>query len=129
MKMKDWFNHADRCNSDVFCFLALSFLLFLVIGCRGPSSPPEDAPGSDPKPCWGLQKGRISTCWFLAGAGGIDSFCSCSTIPPMHTVALVCQSRFWANPDLPICLAAAQPDFIVGLMWATFGWKVTMLYA
>ncbi len=59
--------------------------------------------------------------------GAVTPFCSCSTIPMLRGL-LSAKAGF--GPTLTfLFISPLLNPIIVGLMWATFGWKVTLLYA
>lgn len=61
------------------------------------------------------------------GTGALTPFCSCSTISMLRGL-LSAKAGF--GPTLTFLFVSPLLNpIIVGLMWATFGWKVTMLYA
>ena len=72
--------------------------------------------------------GRKGKGYLLASLlGAVTPFCSCSTIPMLRGL-LSAKAGF--GPTLTFCLFhRCFNPIIVGLMWVTFGWKVTLLYA
>lgn len=73
----------------------------------------------------GARKGRGYLLAALLGA--VTPFCSCSTIPMLRGL-LSAKAGF--GPTLTFLFVSPLLNpIIVGLMWMTFGWKVTLLYA
>ena len=73
----------------------------------------------------GAKKGKGYLLASLLGA--VTPFCSCSTIPMLRGL-LSAKAGF--GPTLTFLFVSPLLNpIIVGLMWVTFGWKVTLLYA
>ncbi|MGL5293241.1 MAG: permease [Aeromonas sp.] len=111
--------------SQMFLFLALELsVLFLVISA-GVSLIRQKIPDAKIQAMLGARKGR----GYLIAAvlGALTPFCSCSTIPMLRGL-LSAKAGF--GPTLTFLFVSPLLNpIIVGLMWATFGWKVTALYA
>lgn len=122
--MNDWLTMLTDA-SQMFLFLALELsVLFLVISA-GVSLIRQKIPDSKIQAMLGARKGR----GYLISAvlGALTPFCSCSTIPMLRGL-LSAKAGF--GPTLTFLFVSPLLNpIIVGLMWATFGWKVTMLYA
>jgi uncharacterized membrane protein YraQ (UPF0718 family) len=124
MKMNDWLTMLTDA-SQMFLFLAFELsVLFLVISA-GVSLIRQKIPDAKIQAMLGARKGR----GYLISAvlGALTPFCSCSTIPMLRGL-LSAKAGF--GPTLTFLFVSPLLNpIIVGLMWATFGWKVTMLYA
>ncbi|MGL5289915.1 MAG: permease, partial [Aeromonas sp.] len=122
--MNDWLTMLTDA-SQMFLFLALELsVLFLVISA-GVSLIRQKIPDAKIQAMLGARKGR----GYLIAAvlGALTPFCSCSTIPMLRGL-LSAKAGF--GPTLTFLFVSPLLNpIIVGLMWATFGWKVTMLYA
>lgn len=122
--MNDWLSMlADA--SQMFLFLAFELsVLFLVISA-GVSLIRQKIPDTKIQAMLGARKGRG---YFISAAlGALTPFCSCSTIPMLRGL-LSAKAGF--GPTLTFLFVSPLLNpIIVGLMWATFGWKVTVLYA
>ncbi|MBW3805091.1 permease [Aeromonas jandaei] len=111
--------------SHMFLFLAFELsILFLVISA-GVSLLRQKIPDEKIQRLLGARKGRGYLLSALLGA--VTPFCSCSTIPMLRGL-LSAKAGF--GPTLTfLFISPLLNPIIVGLMWATFGWKVTLLYA
>ncbi|MCS3767901.1 uncharacterized membrane protein YraQ (UPF0718 family) [Aeromonas hydrophila] len=122
--MNDWLTML-RDASQMFLFLAFELsVLFLVISA-GVSLIRQKIPDTKIQAMLGARKGRG---YFISAAlGALTPFCSCSTIPMLRGL-LSAKAGF--GPTLTFLFVSPLLNpIIVGLMWATFGWKVTILYA
>lgn len=106
-------------------FLAVELsVLFLVIS-TGVSLIRQKIPDEKIQRMLGARHGKGYLLSALLGA--VTPFCSCSTIPMLRGL-LSAKAGF--GPTLTFLFISPQLNpIIVGLMWATFGWKVTLLYA
>ncbi|WP_349918596.1 permease [Aeromonas veronii] len=122
--MNDWLTMLTDA-SQMFLFLAFELsVLFLVISA-GVSLIRQKIPDAKIQAMLGARKGR----GYLISAvlGALTPFCSCSTIPMLRGL-LSAKAGF--GPTLTFLFVSPLLNpIIVGLMWATFGWKVTVLYA
>ncbi|EPC3540689.1 permease [Aeromonas hydrophila] len=122
--MNDWLTMLTDA-SQMFLFLAFELsVLFLVISA-GVSLIRQKIPDTQIQAMLGARKGRG---YFISAAlGALTPFCSCSTIPMLRGL-LSAKAGF--GPTLTFLFVSPLLNpIIVGLMWATFGWKVTVLYA
>lgn len=111
--------------SHMFLFLAFELsILFLVISA-GVSLLRQKIPDEKIQRLLGARKGRGYLLSALLGA--VTPFCSCSTIPMLRGL-LSAKAGFGPTITFLFISPLLNP-IIVGLMWATFGWKVTLLYA
>ncbi|MEH8230973.1 permease [Aeromonas veronii] len=109
----------------MFLFLAFELsILFLAISA-GVSLLRQKIPDEKIQHLLGARKGRGYLLSALLGA--ITPFCSCSTIPMLRGL-LSAKAGFGPTITFLFISPLLNP-IIVGLMWATFGWKVTLLYA
>ncbi|MEZ2574366.1 MULTISPECIES: permease [Buttiauxella] len=110
--------------SKMFLFLAAELsLLFLVISL-GVNLLRQKIPDSKIQAMLGARKGRGYVIAALLGA--ITPFCSCSTIPMLRGLL---SARAGFGPTLTFLFVSPLLNpIIVGLMWATFGLKITLLY-
>nr|WP_236662029.1 permease [Aeromonas jandaei] len=109
----------------MFLFLAFELsILFLVISA-GVSLLRQKIPDEKIQRLLGARKGRGYLLSELLGA--VTPFCSCSTIPMLRGL-LSAKAGFGPTITFLFISPLLNP-IIVGLMWATFGWKVTLLYA
>ena len=122
--MNDWLTMLTDA-SQMFLFLAFELsVLFLVISA-GVSLIRQKIPDAKIQAMLGARKGR----GYLISAvlGALTPFCSCSTIPMLRGL-LSAKAGF--GPTLTFLFVSPLLNpIIIGLMWATFGWKVTVLYA
>lgn len=100
--------------AEMFVFLAVELSLLFIVISAGVSLRRQKVPDHKIQQMMGARKGRGYLLAALLGA--VTPFCSCSTIPMLRGL-LSAKAGF--GPTLTI----------VGLMWMTFGWKVTLLYA
>ncbi|WOE86645.1 permease [Aeromonas veronii] len=111
--------------AQMFLFLAVELsVLFLVISA-GVSLIRQKIPDEKIQRMLGARHGK----GYLLSAqlGAVTPFCSCSTIPMLRGL-LSAKAGF--GPTLTfLFISPLLNPIIVGLMWATFGWKVTLLYA
>ncbi|MGL4827502.1 MAG: permease [Vibrionaceae bacterium] len=111
--------------AKMFLFLALelSLLFLLISGCV--SWLRQRIPDEKIQKLLGGRRGKG---YLIAAAlGSLTPFCSCSTIPMLRGL-LSAKAGF--GPTLTFLFVSPLLNpIIVGLMWATFGWKVTLLYA
>lgn len=111
--------------AKMFLFLALelSLLFLLISGCV--SWLRQRIPDEKIQQLLGGRRGKG---YLIAAAlGSLTPFCSCSTIPMLRGL-LSAKAGF--GPTLTFLFVSPLLNpIIVGLMWATFGWKVTLLYA
>ncbi|AHY13771.1 MULTISPECIES: permease [Citrobacter] len=111
--------------AEMFLFLAveLSALFFLI--SAGVSLIRQKIPDQKIQRMLGARKGRGYILASLLGA--VTPFCSCSTIPMLRGL-LSAKAGF--GPTLTFLFVSPLLNpIIIGLMWVTFGWKVTLLYA
>lgn len=110
--------------AKMFLFLALELsALFLVIS-TGVSLIRQKIPDTKIQAMLGARKGKGYVVSALLGA--LTPFCSCSTIPMLRGL-LSAKAGF--GPTLTFLFVSPLLNpIIVGLIWVTFGWKVTVLY-
>lgn len=110
--------------SEMFVFLAVELsLLFLVISLAV-SLIRQKIPDTKIQAMLGARKGRGYVIAALLGA--LTPFCSCSTIPMLRGL-LSAKAGF--GPTLTFLFVSPLLNpIIIGLMWVTFGLKVTLLY-
>lgn len=122
--MNDWLTMLTDA-SRMFVFLAVELsVLFLVISA-GVSLIRQKIPDAKIQAMLGARKGRGYLISALLGA--LTPFCSCSTIPMLRGL-LSAKAGF--GPTLTFLFVSPLLNpIIVGLMWVTFGWKLTVLYA
>ncbi|MDM6731487.1 permease [Citrobacter braakii] len=111
--------------AEMFLFLAveLSVLFFLI--SAGVSLIRQKIPDHKIQKMLGAKKGKGYILASLLGA--VTPFCSCSTIPMLRGL-LSAKAGF--GPTLTFLFVSPLLNpIIIGLMWVTFGWKVTLLYA
>ena len=122
--MNDWLTMLTDA-SRMFVFLAVELsVLFLVISAAV-SLIRQKIPDAKIQVMLGARKGR----GYLISAvlGALTPFCSCSTIPMLRGL-LSAKAGF--GPTLTFLFVSPLLNpIIVGLMWVTFGWKLTVLYA
>lgn len=122
--MNDWLTMlTDASRMFVFLTVELS-VLFLVISAAV-SLIRQKIPDTKIQAMLGARKGR----GYLISAvlGALTPFCSCSTIPMLRGL-LSAKAGF--GPTLTFLFVSPLLNpIIVGLMWVTFGWKLTVLYA
>lgn len=109
--------------AEMFLFLAveLSALFFLI--SAGVSLIRQKIPDQKIQRMLGARKGRGYILASLLGA--VTPFCSCSTIPMLRGL-LSAKAGF--GPTLTFLFVSPLLNpIIIGLMWVTFGWKVTLL--
>ncbi|MGR1255237.1 permease [Aeromonas veronii] len=111
--------------AQMFLFLAVELsVLFLVISA-GVSLIRQKIPDEKIQRMLGARYGKGYLLSALLGA--VTPFCSCSTIPMLRGLL---SAKAGLGPTLTfLFISPLLNPIIVGLMWATFGWKVTLLYA
>ena len=109
--------------AQMFLFLAVELsVLFLVISA-GVSLIRQKIPDEKIQRMLGARHGKGYLLSALLGA--VTPFCSCSTIPMLRGL-LSAKAGF--GPTLTfLFISPLLNPIIVGLMWATFGWKETLL--
>lgn len=114
-----------RDAAGMFLFLAVELSLLFLLISAGVSVIRHKIPDHKIQKMMGARKGRG---YLLAAMlGAVTPFCSCSTIPMLRGL-LSAKAGF--GPTLTFLFVSPLLNpIIVGLMWATFGWKVTLLYA
>lgn len=122
--MNDWFAMLTQ-SAWMFLLLAVELsALFLVISA-GVSLIRQRLPDEKIQAMLGARRGRGYL--ISAALGALTPFCSCSTIPMLRGL-LSAKAGF--GPTLTFLFVSPLLNpIIVGLMWATFGWQVTLLYA
>lgn len=122
--MNEWLTMLTNA-AQMFLFLAVELsVLFLVISA-GVSLIRQKIPDEKIQRMLGARHGKGYLLSALLGA--VTPFCSCSTIPMLRGL-LSAKAGF--GPTLTfLFISPLLNPIIVGLMWATFGWKVTLLYA
>lgn len=109
----------------MFVFLAVELSLLFMVISAGVSLIRQKVPDHKIQQMMGARKGRGYLLAALLGA--VTPFCSCSTIPMLRGL-LSAKAGF--GPTLTFLFVSPLLNpIIVGLMWVTFGWKVTLLYA
>ncbi|EFJ0290420.1 permease [Escherichia coli] len=111
--------------AEMFVFLAVELSLLFIVISAGVSLIRQKVPDHKIQQMMGARKGR----GYLQAAllGAVTPFCSCSTIPMLRGL-LSAKAGF--GPTLTFLFVSPLLNpIIVGLMWMTFGWKVTLLYA
>ena len=122
--MNDWFAMLTQ-SAWMFLLLAVELsALFLVISA-GVSLIRQRLPDEKIQAMLGARRGRGYL--ISAALGALTPFCSCSTIPMLRGLL---SARAGFGPTLTFLFVSPLLNpIIVGLMWATFGWQVTLLYA
>lgn len=111
--------------AEMFVFLAVELSLLFIVISAGVSLIRQKVPDHKIQQMMGARKGRSYLLAALLGA--VTPFCSCSTIPMLRGL-LSAKAGF--GPTLTFLFVSPLLNpIIVGLMWVTFGWKVTLLYA
>ena len=111
--------------AEMFVFLAVELSLLFIVISAGVSLIRQKVPDHKIQQMMGARKGRGYILAALLGA--VTPFCSCSTIPMLRGL-LSAKAGF--GPTLTFLFVSPLLNpIIVGLMWVTFGWKVTLLYA
>ncbi|BBQ52697.1 hypothetical protein WP2S18C03_17780 [Aeromonas veronii] len=111
--------------SHMFLFLVFELSILFLIISAGVSLLRQKIPDEKIQRLLGARKGRGYLLSALLGA--VTPFCSCSTIPMLRGL-LSAKAGFGPTITFLFISPLLNP-IIVGLMWATFGWKVTLLYA
>ncbi|WP_420900045.1 permease [Escherichia coli] len=110
--------------AEMFVFLAIELSLLFIVISAGVSLIRQKVPDQKIQQMMGARKGRGYLLAALLGA--VTPFCSCSTIPMLRGL-LSAKAGF--GPTLTFLFVSPLLNpIIVGLMWVTFGWKVTLLY-
>ncbi|MGL4995975.1 MAG: permease [Deefgea sp.] len=110
--------------SNMFIFLAVELsALFLMISL-GVALLRQRLSNARIQQLLGKRKGKG---YFIATAlGALTPFCSCSTIPMLRGLL---SARAGFGPTLTFLFVSPLLNpIIVGLMWVSFGWKITLLY-
>ncbi|HCS4636302.1 TPA: permease, partial [Escherichia coli] len=111
--------------AEMFVFLAVELSLLFIVISAGVSLIRQKVPDHKIQQMMGARKGKGYLLASLLGA--VTPFCSCSTIPMLRGL-LSAKAGF--GPTLTFLFVSPLLNpIIVGLMWVTFGWKVTLLYA
>ncbi|MFB4181477.1 permease [Escherichia fergusonii] len=111
--------------AEMFVFLAVELSLLFMVISAGVSLIRQKVPDHKIQQMMGARKGKGYLLAALLGA--VTPFCSCSTIPMLRGL-LSAKAGF--GPTLTFLFVSPLLNpIIVGLMWVTFGWKVTLLYA
>ncbi|MGT7886416.1 permease [Escherichia coli] len=111
--------------AEMFLFLAVELSLLFIVISAGVSLIRQKVPDHKIQQLIGAKKGKGYLLASLLGA--VTPFCSCSTIPMLRGL-LSAKAGF--GPTLTFLFVSPLLNpIIVGLMWVTFGWKVTLLYA
>ena len=111
--------------AEMFVFLAVELSLLFIVISAGVSLIRQKVPDHKIQQMMGARKGRGYLLAALLGA--VTPFCSCSTIPMLRGL-LSAKAGF--GPTLTFLFVSPLLNpIIVGLMWMTFGWKVTLLSA
>lgn len=111
--------------AEMFVFLAVELSLLFIVISAGVSLIRHKVPDHKIQQMMGARKGKGYLLAALLGA--VTPFCSCSTIPMLRGL-LSAKAGF--GPTLTFLFVSPLLNpIIVGLMWVTFGWKVTLLYA
>lgn len=122
--MNDWVAMLTQ-SAWVFLLLAVELsVLFLVISA-GVSLIRQQLPDEKIQAMLGARKGKGYV--ISAVLGALTPFCSCSTIPMLR--GLLSASAGFGPTLTFLFVSPLLNPIIVALMWATFGWKVTLLYA
>lgn len=110
--------------SKMFLFLALELSVLFLIISAGVSWLRQRIPDEKIQKTLGGRRGKGYA--IAAALGSLTPFCSCSTIPMLRGLL---SARAGFGPTLTFLFVSPLLNpIIVGLMWVTFGWKVTMLY-
>ncbi|MEJ6655651.1 MAG: permease [Pseudomonas sp.] len=110
--------------SKMFLFLALELSVLFLIISAGVSWLRQRIPDEKIQKMLGGRRGKGYA--IAAALGSLTPFCSCSTIPMLRGLL---SARAGFGPTLTFLFVSPLLNpIIVGLMWVTFGWKVTMLY-
>lgn len=108
--------------AEMFVFLAVELSLLFIVISAGVSLIRQKVPDHKIQQMMGARKGRGYLLAALLGA--VTPFCSCSTIPMLRGL-LSAKAGF--GPTLTFLFVSPLLNpIIVGLMWMTFGWKVTL---
>ncbi|EGD5158039.1 permease, partial [Escherichia coli] len=124
LRMSSWLAMLQDA-AEMFVFLAVELSLLFIVISAGVSLIRQKVPDHKIQQMMGARKGRGYLLAALLGA--VTPFCSCSTIPMLRGL-LSAKAGF--GPTLTFLFVSPLLNpIIVGLMWMTFGWKVTLLYA
>lgn len=122
--MSDWVPMALNASQMLIVLTLELSLLFLLISA-GVNWLRSKVPDHKIQAIMGSRQGKGYLTATLLGA--ITPFCSCSTIPMLRGML---QARAGFGPTLTFLFVSPLLNpIIVGLMWATFGWKITALYS
>lgn len=111
--------------AEMFVFLAVELSLLFIVISAGVSLIRQKVPDHKIQQMMGARKGKGYLLASLLGA--VTPFCSCSTVPMLRGL-LSAKAGF--GPTLTFLFVSPLLNpIIVGLIWVTFGWKVTLLYA
>lgn len=122
--MNNWISMLQDA-AEMFLFLAVELSLLFIVISAGVSLIRQKIPDHKIQRMMGAKKGKGYLLASLLGA--VTPFCSCSTIPMLRGL-LSAKAGF--GPTLTFLFVSPLLNpIIVGLMWVTFGWKVTLLYA
>ncbi|HFL5703208.1 TPA: permease [Salmonella enterica] len=122
--MNNWLSMLQDA-AGMFLFLAVELSLLFIVISAGVSLIRQKIPDHKIQQMMGARKGKGYLLASLLGA--VTPFCSCSTIPMLRGL-LSAKAGF--GPTLTFLFVSPLLNpIIVGLMWVTFGWKVTLLYA
>ncbi|PQJ00443.1 hypothetical protein C5U37_15545 [Escherichia fergusonii] len=124
LRMSSWLAMLQDA-AEMFVFLTVELSLLFIVISAGVSLIRQKVPDHKIQQMMGARKGRGYLLAALLGA--VTPFCSCSTIPMLRGL-LSAKAGF--GPTLTFLFVSPLLNpIIVGLMWVTFGWKVTLLYA
>ncbi|EID1643396.1 permease [Salmonella enterica] len=122
--MNNWISMLQDA-AEMFLFLAVELSFLFIVISAGVSLIRQKVPDHKIQKMMGAKKGKGYLLASLLGA--VTPFCSCSTIPMLRGL-LSAKAGF--GPTLTFLFVSPLLNpIIVGLMWVTFGWKVTLLYA
>ena len=122
--MSDWLPMAQNAAQMLVVLTLELSLLFLFIS-TGVNWLRTRVPDHKIQTIMGSRQGKGYLIASLLGA--ITPFCSCSTIPMLRGML---QARAGFGPTLTFLFVSPLLNpIIVGLLWATFGWKITALYS
>lgn len=122
--MNNWISMLQDA-AGMFLFLAVELSVLFIVISAGVSLIRQKIPDYKIQQMMGARKGKGYLLASLLGA--VTPFCSCSTIPMLRGL-LSAKAGF--GPTLTFLFVSPLLNpIIVGLMWVTFGWKLTLLYA
>ncbi|MCP9760831.1 permease, partial [Aquitalea sp. S1-19] len=108
----------------MFVFLALELSLLFVVISFAVAAIQHKLPAGKVQSLLSSQKG--SGYLTAAAIGSVTPFCSCSTIPMLNGL-LRAGAGFGPTMTFLFVSPLLNP-IVVGLLWLTFGWKVTLVY-